>query len=42
LDWDTRESIWLDWCVSQRLDPELESTVDAFFDAMDSVQEVAV
>ena len=40
LDFDTRDSIWLDWCVTQQLDPELESTVDQFFDAMDLVQEV--
>ena len=40
LDWDTRETIWLTWCAEHELDPELESTVDAFFDAMDTVQEV--
>jgi hypothetical protein len=40
LDWDTREMIWQAWCVAQQLDPEQESTVDAFFEAMDQVQEV--
>jgi hypothetical protein len=42
LDWDTRESIWLTWCAEHELNPELESTVDAFFDEMDSVPEVVV
>jgi hypothetical protein len=40
LDFDTRESIWLTWCAEHQLNPELESTVDAFFDEMDSVPEV--
>lgn len=37
LDWDTREHIWLTWCVSHDLDPDLETTVDLFFDQMDLV-----
>jgi len=40
LDFDTRESIWLTWCAEHKLNPELDSTVDAFFDEMDQVQEV--
>jgi hypothetical protein len=40
LDFDTRETIWLTWCAEHELNPELESTVDAFFDAMDQVPEV--
>ena len=37
-DFETKEEIWLDWCKQQGLDPDLESTVDAFFEAMDNIE----
>ena len=40
LSYEIKEQIWQEWCVRAGLDPELESTVDAFFTEMDNTQEV--
>ena len=34
---DHRESVWLAWCKTKDLDPELDATAEAFFDEMDQV-----
>jgi hypothetical protein len=40
LSYEVKEEIWQTWCIRAELDPELESTVDAFFTEMDNTQEV--
>ena len=39
LSFEIKEEIWQTWCVQRKLNPDLESTVDEFFDEMDKVQE---
>lgn len=39
LNFDLKEEIWNKWCQQRKLNPDLESTVDEFFDEMDKVQE---
>jgi hypothetical protein len=42
LDNDVRERIYLGWCAQNALDPESDATAEAFFDAMDLLQDVIV
>jgi hypothetical protein len=36
-EFERRDQVWLAWCEDKALDPELESTAEAFFDEMDQV-----
>jgi hypothetical protein len=40
LSFEVKDEIWLRWCVENKRNPDLESTVDEFFDQMDNTQEV--
>jgi hypothetical protein len=42
LDNDVRERIYLGWCAQNALDSESDATAEAFFDAMDLLQDVIV
>lgn len=39
LSYETKEEIWENWCRTRMLNPDLESTVDKFFDEMDQTAE---
>jgi len=34
---DVKEEIYQSWCAKHKLDPDLDSTANAFFDAIDAV-----
>ena len=36
--YEVKEAIYQEWCAIKHLDPELESTAEDFFDAMDSTE----
>jgi hypothetical protein len=36
-EFERKDQVWLAWCKDKGLDPELESTAEAFFDEMDQV-----
>ncbi|CAB4166269.1 hypothetical protein UFOVP841_31 [uncultured Caudovirales phage] len=40
LDCDTREQIYVAWCVQHNIDSESDNSADKFFDAMELVQDV--
>jgi hypothetical protein len=40
LSYEIKEEIWQGWCSSTGKNPDLESTVDEFFEIMDTTQEV--
>lgn len=42
LDNDVREQIYQTWCAHNGQDPESDATAEAFFDAMDLLQDVIV
>lgn len=39
MDNDDREILYRQWCREQRLDPDREESVYAFFDAIDRIQD---
>ena len=41
LSFEVKDEIWLKWCAINQKNPDLDDSVDEFFDLMDNTQEVA-
>jgi len=41
LSFEVKDEIWLNWCAINQKNPDLDESVDEFFDLMDNTQEVA-
>lgn len=39
LSFEVKEEIWLGWCRANKKNPDLDETVDEFYDIMDATQE---
>ena len=39
LSFEVKDEIWLKWCKDNQKNPDLDATVDEFFDLMDTTQE---
>ena len=39
LSFEIKEDIWLKWCKANKKNPDLDETVDEFYDIMDNTQE---
>jgi hypothetical protein len=39
LSFEVKDEIWLAWCVKNKKNPDLDESVDEFFDLMDNTQE---